>query len=459
MNLARTLASHAIEATPDAAFESPHDRYLLDRVVDTLGCMIAGTRVDSTRRAAALVTRNSAPGRSSVALEEGKVGPASAAYANALLARAYDFGPLTPFDGASPIWSHISETTVPVAVALAEDCGASARTMLEALIVADDVAARISRALEFVPGTGWDNPGLINRFASAVVAARLWNLSADELVRAWGLVLQQVSGTFQAIDEHSDAFTFVQGLAARDGIEAADLVRHGYAGGDGALDGRFGLFRTYGTGLPDESSVTAGLGEVYFGDRIVKPYPGCRFTHGPIDVARNLREVADPGTVREITLTVHPHHIGSPLDLPVEDAEVSRPAALFGFQFQTANALVRGRPVPAHFDDPFRNDPEVLRLAHLVRLRPAAESSFPLTAAHLEIRADDGRTHADRIDHPWGDPRGVPAGRADVDAKFVANLRHAGLGDSADASLSRVRAILASNDRIDLSALFGPGAP
>lgn len=94
MNLARTLASHAIEATPDAAFESPHDRYLLDRVVDTLGCMIAGTRVDSTRRAAALVTRNSAPGRSSVALEEGKVGPASAAYANALLARAYDFGPL-----------------------------------------------------------------------------------------------------------------------------------------------------------------------------------------------------------------------------------------------------------------------------------------------------------------------------------------------------------------------------
>ncbi|WAL47232.1 MmgE/PrpD family protein [Rhodococcus pyridinivorans] len=388
MNLARTLASHAIEATPDAAFESPHDRYLLDRVVDTLGCMIAGTRVDSTRRAAALVTRNSAPGRSSVALEEGKVGPASAAYANALLARAYDFGPLTPFDGASPIWSHISETTVPVAVALAEDCGASARTMLEALIVADDVAARISRALEFVPGTGWDNPGLINRFASAVVAARLWNLSADELVRAWGLVLQQVSGTFQAIDEHSDAFTFVQGLAARDGIEAAD-----------------------------------------------------------------------PGTVREITLTVHPHHIGSPLDLPVEDAEVSRPAALFGFQFQTANALVRGRPVPAHFDDPFRNDPEVLRLAHLVRLRPAAESSFPLTAAHLEIRADDGRTHADRIDHPWGDPRGVPAGRADVDAKFVANLRHAGLGDSADASLSRVRAILASNDRIDLSALFGPGAP
>ncbi|WP_241385601.1 MmgE/PrpD family protein [Rhodococcus sp. CH91] len=456
MTLARILASHAIESTPSPAFESPYLSALVDRVIDTLGCAVAGTKVESVRRAAEFLAYNAATGRSSLVFQGTRTTPGAAAYANALLARAYDFGPLTPFDGTTPIWSPISETTVPVAVAVAEDCGASARTMLEALVVADDVTARISRALEFVPGTGWDNPGLVNRFGSAVVAARLWRLSPDELVRAWGLVLQQVSGTFQAIEEHSEAFTYIQGLAARDGIEAADLVRHGYSGGDGAFDGRFGLFSTYGAGHPSAASVRDRLGRVYFGDQIFKPYPGCRFTHGPVDIAGNLH--ADLGgassTIREITLTVHPHHVGSPLDLPVANSAVSRPAALFGFQFQVANALVRGRPVPAHFDDPARNDLEVLRLARLVRLRASDNPAVPLTAAHLELRTNDGAVCARSIDYPWGDPRGIGATSADIDAKFVANLRHAEFEGSPEKCLSVLRAILVSQERFDLSAIL-----
>lgn len=451
MTLATILASHAIEAIPDLS--SGCLQSAQNRLVDALGCMVAGTRIDSACQASALIAENSREGSSTVVSNRARVKPAAAAQANALLARAYDFGPLTPFDGETPIWSHISETTVPVALALAEDCGASTQTMLEALIVADDVAARISRALEFVPGTGWDSPGLVNRFAAAVIAARLWKLGKSELIQAWGLVLQQVSGTFQAIDEHSDAFTFVQGLAARDGIEAMDLARYGYSGGLGALDGRFGLFRTYGAGAPEIAAATAGLGEEYFGDQIFKPYPGCRFTHGPIDIARRLRETVANSRLRiqEISVSVHPHHIGSPLDLPVGDVALSRPAALFSFQFQTANALLRGTPVPAHFDDAKRNETDVRRLARLVRLQPAPGASFPLTAAQIEVRMNDGTAFVAEADYPWGDPRGVPLKRTDIDAKFVANLQHAGVQGSGEALVSRLREVLTSDGPLDLS--------
>ena len=455
MTLAGLLASHAIGATPNLSSAwregGVHPE---DRVVDVLGCMFAGTSIDSARRAAALIAGNSADGRSTVASGRAKVKPAAAAQANALLARAYDFGPLTPFDGETPLWSHISETTVPAALAMAEETKAPMHAVLAALTVGDDVAARISRALKFLPGTGWDSPGLVNRFASAVIAARLWNLDERELIQAWGLVLQQVSGTFQAIDEHSDAFTYVQGLAARDGIEAVDLVRSGYSGGAGGLDGRFGLFQTFGSGLPEMASVVGGLGDEYLGDQIFKPYPGCRFTHGPIDIARGWQESQKDFSlgIREIFLTVHPHHIDSPLDHPVGGGEpLSRTSALFSFQFQTANALLRGMPLPSHFDDASRNDPAVRRLAGLIRLLPAPEPSFELTAAHIHIHMSNGGVLAGDIDYPWGDPRGVALTRSDIDAKFTANLRHAGIEDDPAAVLPRLRDSLRSNSPFDLS--------
>lgn len=459
MTLAHTLASHAIKATPDLSSGAQKSRPE-NRVMDVIGCIIAGSQSEAAVQAAARIVENSNSGNSTAAFHQRKIKPAAAAQANALLARAYDFGPLTPFDGQEPIWSHISETTVPVALALAEDSGCTAQQMLEALVVADDLAARISRSLKFLPGTGWDSPGLINRFASAVIAARLWKMSPAQLICAWGLVLQQVSGTFQSIDEHSEAFTFIQGLTARDGIEAADLARHGYTGGPGALSGRFGLFHTFGVGEPDMAAVVAGLGEIYYGDEIFKPYPGCRFTHGPIDLARVVHTsvAADPKQVASIKVTVHPHHIGSPLDLPMNGAAISRPAALFSFQFQSANALLRGKPIPVHFDELQRNDPQVLALAGLVQLEPSADSTFPLTGAQMKLELHDGSVQVCETDFPWGDPRGISLSSADIDAKFQVNLRHAGMSTAGDTMTEELRAQLASNDRLELKQFFSSGA-
>ena len=75
---------------------------------------------------------------------------ASAAFANAVLARSFDFEPVEA-DGpqGTRVAAHISGTTVPVALALAELTGASGAELLTALAVGDDVTARLAVASGF----------------------------------------------------------------------------------------------------------------------------------------------------------------------------------------------------------------------------------------------------------------------------------------------------------------------
>jgi 2-methylcitrate dehydratase PrpD len=102
---------------------------------------------------------------------------------------------------------------------------------------------------------------------------------------AFGLVLNQLAGSFQSIWDGTTAFKLYQGTSARNGIFSAELAKAGWTGPRDALLSKFGYFHLYTEGCTHPEILTKELGKKYYADSTFKPYPCCRATHPAIDCA------------------------------------------------------------------------------------------------------------------------------------------------------------------------------
>ena len=428
------------------------------RLLDILGCAVAGSRAaGSAELRALIVARGGRPDATIVPTGERVPAPA-AAFVNAISARGYDFGVLIPYIGNSPVWSHISESTVPAALAAAEAAAASGRELLTSLIVGDDLAARLTAASRYQPGAGWDNPGLANKFAVTAIAGRLAGLDSQTLRDALGIVLNQLGGTFQAIDAGAHAFRLAQGLAARDGIEAVELASLGWTGSEDPFFGRNGYVDMYCDGF-DLDVVAEDLGSAYHGDATFKPYPGCRFTHSAIDCALELarRLPDDADAIRAITLDVAAMHVDSPLDRPFSPGRHPLGRALFSLRYAAASALLRGEAGLATYTDEAIADHAVAALADRITITGGRPSATP-EAARLVVELADGAVLSASREAATGNPITFPLDGAAIEAKFRANCEHSGAIEAgeADRVIDLVSRLEEQTDLADLIATITP---
>ncbi len=88
------------------------------RVIDTLGCLIGGATDTGNPELVKLIKENAGKKEATILVHGGKAPVAETALVNCVMARSFDFGPVSPLvDGVS--WpGHISETTVPTALTL-----------------------------------------------------------------------------------------------------------------------------------------------------------------------------------------------------------------------------------------------------------------------------------------------------------------------------------------------------
>jgi len=153
------------------------------------------------------------------------------------MARSYDFEATQSRVNGVNIPSHTSGTTVTTALTLGEAKDISGKELITALLVGDDVACRILAASGFSFSLGWDNVGTVNAFGATAIAGRLLGLSEIQLQNAFGIVLNQLAGSFDTIWDGVAAFKLFQGLSARNGIFSAELAKAGWTGPKDALLG------------------------------------------------------------------------------------------------------------------------------------------------------------------------------------------------------------------------------
>ncbi|MEH2553216.1 aconitate decarboxylase [Bradyrhizobium algeriense] len=389
--------------------------FQLRRVLDNLGCLVAGYDQAGTSMALSLARRWSGAQEATVIGSIEKLAAPQAAFVNAVRARALDF-----CDVLSPGW-HPSSSDVPVALAAAEMSGAGGEAVLAALAVGQDVGQRINRAAQ-ANGffyRGFDS-NVLGLFSGAIIASRLLGLTRAQMSDAIGLAFDFGIGTFQHYQDKVLAVRISQGLVARHALEAVFLARAGISGPKRTLAGECGFFRLYGPAAPDLAVLGENLGERFLGEEAtcVKLYPSCGVTLALTEAllaARGRGEIPFD-QIAGLSLRISPAMnviCGGPY-APAETPEVD---AQFNVRYVAANAILRGRATLDEFTASAATAPDIVAFAQ--RIDVAEEPAFGhFDQCEAIISNKDGARRVIPAQFGRGWPENPPT-QDDLIAKFL----------------------------------------
>ncbi|MBI2986873.1 MAG: MmgE/PrpD family protein [Deltaproteobacteria bacterium] len=347
-------------------------------ILDTVGCMLAGSRDEVAASLAAHALRYDSPGPCTVFGRSGSVGPEHAALANGTSAHV-----LERDDGHRPSDNHLGCVVVPAALAMAQATGAPGSELLLAVTLGYDVMGRIGEAV-CLPRQGqmFHGTGTTGVFGSAAAAGKLLGLTAGQLANALGVAGDGAAGLNEWRRSRwvghdpggLDCMPLHAGRASQSGITAALLAAEGFHGPATILEGRYGLCSAM-TAEARPELICAELGR-----RFAVIESGFKFHAGPggvfnpIDAALWLRKEynLDPGSIQRIKVAL-------PDSWRDDQARRHRPpptvgTARYSVSFAVAAALHDGevthrQHTPAKLADPgiaaleerieFITDPEV----------------------------------------------------------------------------------------------------
>jgi len=414
------LARHIVK-TDFGVFDREVIEQAKNRLIDIVGCTIGGANAGGCAELRELINEWGGKKEATILIQGGQVPAHNAAFINSIMARSYDFGVLTPYIGEKPVWAHIAETNVPTAVTMAEYKQAGGKEMLTAMILGDDLTTRISAASTQAISRGWDTPGTVDKFGAVAIAGKLMGLNEYQIIQAFGVVLNQLAGSFQPIQDGAHSFKLAQGLAARDGIVAAELAGKGWTGAKDPLLGRYGYFALY-CQKHDPEYLTRDLGQKFYGDCTFKPYPSCRFVHSSIDCALELvqNHQINPEDIAGVTIDVAMMHYDSPLNQPFEFKEFPQGHATFSLRYNVANVLVRKCNKLEHLTASSIGNPEVGNLARKVTITDKMPPD-KIEASRVTVNMKDGQIFSAYVDCAKGNPLLKPLSKKEIEGKFRDN--------------------------------------
>ena len=386
------LVRHVLD-TPFEAFSESDLLAAKKRLIDSMGCALSGVDVAGNDAMLDLVRSWAGAPEAAVLGRRDRLPLPHAAMINSLQVRSFDFevcGPEPEGVNEGKMVGHVSSTTEPVALSVAEFTGATGRELLAAVILGGDVAARVSVSNTFSFDSCFEVCGTSNAFGATAVAGRLLGLDHDQLRNAYGILLNLMAGSFQSIWDGVHSFKLPGAMAAYNGILACQLSLRGFGGVKDALESRRGYFSMY-CEEPAPGNMVADLGEVFYVHGQHKLHPSCYGNHNPIECVLAIRAEHDftADQVRAVELDVPANRVDHFLN-QVPTAGDEQPKFLFTIPYAIANAIVRGRPELEHYVAPATHDPQVLELAGRVTLLPnlpAANSQ----ESRLRIILADGR--------------------------------------------------------------------
>jgi 2-methylcitrate dehydratase PrpD len=396
------------------------------RIIDTLGCLIGGSADTGNPELVGLLRREGGREEATILVHGGKIPAAGAALANSVMARSFDFEPVSPLVDGFSCPGHVSGTTVPTAVSMAEAANADGREMIATLLVGDDVASRMLAASGFGFTLGWDGTGTVNAFGAAAIAGRLLGLNKLQMRNAFGIALNQIGSTFQIIWDSTVAFKLPQGLSARAGVFSAQLAKAGWTGPEDALFSKFGYYKMFTEGCERPEALTKALGRNYYYDSTIKPYCCCRILHSAIDAALALirKYGVKADDIQEVNLDLAQGGIDHKCGHPFKIGPFPHGDAAFSFEYTVATAFLYGSVKPEHFTEKAIRNPQIPDFFKKIRLTAVKDVEFE--KARMTVSLKDGRKLTETVVNVKGDPLSNPMNHEDILAKFWTNVEFSG---------------------------------
>lgn len=419
MNATETLVDYVGETSFEDLPDVVVDR-AKQRILDSLGCALGGyrTKIGSSVIAALAPSEE---GESTLIAAGRKIGCRDAAFINSTLVNALDFD--------DDNWvGHPSATTMPAALAMAEQVGASGREFLTSFVLGYEVVTRVGWAIwpskeryEKVWGVGTHQS-----FGAVAAVSRLLGLNKFETLNAFGIAgaASPVPSAMKWGFDHRP-LTWVKdsvAWAALAGITAGLLAKHGFLGCRDILDGETGFWIMAGSDRCDFDRMMRGLGrEFEITKAAFKPYSSCRFTHATLDTVSSLvgkynlksDEIAEVLVKSIWDLT---QFFADTEPSEIVDAEFSVP-------YTVAMVILRELPGPNWFYDDAIKSQKALELAKKVKIvtDSAADELYhepvPKLISTVIITTKDGKKLEAMTEFAKGEPEN-PVSRDELEEKF-----------------------------------------
>lgn len=424
--LARHHGSLSLEQLPGAVVEAAKLH-----ILDSIGCLLAGGRLEPGRLAYALAGRMSgSQGKPWVTLPDKIQAMATAAHCGEL------------DDIHSGAGTCVGAMVVPALVALAEKYGGSGRRFLEGVIVGYETNIRVGLCIDAPQlfAHGWWPSTICGSFGVAAAGAKFLNFEAERTANTLGIAALHCGGLITGGQEGATARHLAFGHAARSGIMALLAAEQGFTGPRRAFEDPRGFCLTLCT--EPKWELLTDFERYYLPEVAFKPYPCARQLHAGVEALLKilLTYACEPEWIDEIELSVPTQNAGM-VNRPTTPS--LRAATLGSGQYVMAVTAVRGRMDLASFGEEFLVDDTVRRLMAKVKVLGSAELDryYPqYWSGRVKIQSTRGESYTEEVIIPKGEA-GNPMNAAEVKGKFLSLAAPIVGQDKATAMLREVGAL------------------
>ena len=312
-----------------------------DVTLDTVGAMLSGSRLPENAAFARLTAEKSGPATATIIGHDLKAEPMLATLVNSTAGVALEMDEGNRFGGGHP-----SIHSLPGALAVAEEMGASGQRFMVSMLVGYELESRMGGATRTRPNV--HSHGHWGTIGTAAAVAKLRGYDAGQ-VRA----VINLAGSMSPANTWTTAFrgatirNLYPGRSGMQGILATHLYECGYTGLDDAPSDVFGTI--IGDAFDPEAAVKGLGGEYRIQQNYFKFYACCRINHPSLEAVLDARAKAsfDAADVAGVDIVVR-----SMLDGMLGEYPDNMLGAKFNVPYAVAAAIVHnGADVTAFYPD------------------------------------------------------------------------------------------------------------
>jgi 2-methylcitrate dehydratase PrpD len=401
--LANFIVNHPSRGWNDEVEEQAHRTF-----ANWVGCAIGPATHETIEAALAAVQELAPSAQASLLGRREKVDIANAALLNGISSHTFDFDDThlkTIIHPAGPVAS--------AALALGEHIGASGRDVIDALVIGIEVFCRVGNAV--YPDhydRGWHITGSTGMLGSAAACARLLKLDVTQTRMALGIAASQPVGLREQFGTMTKPLH--PGAAAKAGLMAALMAKHGFTASSRALEAPRGLLQVF-SDKTDWAEVTENLGQSWeIALNTYKPFACGIVIHPSIDGCVQLRNAhaLTGGQIEKVTIKVH----SLVLELTGKKTPRTGLESKFSVYHSCAVGLLFGQAGEHEYTDHVVGLPEVLALRG--RVEAIVDDSIDEASADVTVLTTDGRSLHLFVEHAIGSLE-RPMSEAQLKAKFV----------------------------------------
>ena len=282
MNITKHLAEYIYKTSYENIPKETH-RYVKLCLLDWIGVTLGGSREPVSDILLDFIDIMGGEKHASIIGKGIKTNLLLASLINGTMSHALDFDDTLKNSGTHP-----TVCLAPAVISVGEYKKSSGKDLITAFIIGFEIAARIGRAIGIDQyKQGWHTTSTIGRFGAAAGAAKLMNLSLEQIINAFGITGTQMSGLREVFGTMNKPLH--AGKAAMDGVLSVTLAKRNFDSSQRIFEGRFGLKNVYAPEA-DVTQMVAGLGTEYqIMDIAFKPYASALATHSTIQAIEAIK--------------------------------------------------------------------------------------------------------------------------------------------------------------------------